>query len=143
MGKINQQLPINNFCIFPCEADFFQQNMKNFLLTWLGTAVALLITAHIVPGFEVKSFVAALVAVAVIGLVNAFVRPILSILAFPITLLTFGLFTFVLNALILWLASVLTPSPDFIIRDFLAAFLGSIVLSVVSSVINYILRAME
>ncbi|MBD2362269.1 MULTISPECIES: phage holin family protein [unclassified Anabaena] len=117
--------------------------MKNFLLTWLGTAVALLITAHIVPGFEVKSFVAALVAVAVIGLVNAFVRPILSILAFPITLLTFGLFTFVLNALILWLASVLTPSPDFIIRDFLAAFLGSIVLSVVSSVISYILRAME
>ncbi len=143
MGKINQQLPINNFCIFLRKADFFQQNMKNFLLTWLGTAVALLITANIVPGFVVNSFVAALVAVAVIGLVNAFVRPILSILTFPITLLTFGLFTFVLNGLMLWLASLLTPKSYFEIENPLAAFLGSIVLSVVSSVINYILRTME
>ncbi|UKO96692.1 phage holin family protein [Nostoc sp. UHCC 0870] len=117
--------------------------MKNFLLTWLGTAVALLITANIVPGFVVNSFVAALVAVAVIGLVNAFVRPILSILTFPITLLTFGLFTFVLNGLMLWLASLLTPKSYFEIENPLAAFLGSIVLSVVSSVINYILRTME
>ncbi|AUT04198.1 hypothetical protein CLI64_03290 [Nostoc sp. CENA543] len=117
--------------------------MKNFLLTWLGTAVALLVTAHIVPGFEVKSFVAALLAVAVIGLVNAFVRPILGFLAFPITLLTFGLFTLVLNAFLLWLASILTPRDYFVIDGPLAAFLGSIVLSIVSSVINYILRGIE
>jgi putative membrane protein len=117
--------------------------MKNFLLTWLGTAVALLITANIVPGFVVRNFTAALLAVAVIGLVNAFVRPILSILAFPVTLITFGLFTFVLNALTLWLASALTPGYGFEIKGFLAAFLGSIVLSVVSSVINYFLRGME
>ncbi|MBD2343832.1 phage holin family protein [Anabaena subtropica] len=117
--------------------------MKNFFLTWLGTAVALLITAHIVPGFSVRSFVAALVAVFVIGLVNAFIKPILSILSFPITLLTFGLFTFVINALTLWLASVLTPGSGFEIKGFLAAFLGSIVLSIVSSLINYLLRAVE
>ncbi|WP_427161349.1 phage holin family protein [Aliinostoc sp. HNIBRCY26] len=117
--------------------------MKNFLLTWLGTAVALLITAHVVPGFAVKSFVAALLAVAVIGLVNAFVKPILGFLAFPITLLTFGLFTLVLNAFLLWLASILTPRDYFVIDGPLAAFLGSIVLSIVSSVINYILRGVE
>jgi putative membrane protein len=117
--------------------------MKHFLLTWLGTAVALLITAKIVPGFVVTSFVVALLAAVVIGLVNAFVRPILSILAFPVTLLTFGLFTFVLNALTLWLASVLTPSTGFQIKGFIAAFLGSIVLSIVSSLINYVLRAVE
>lgn len=115
--------------------------MKHFLLTWLGTTVALLITANIVPGFFVKNFVAALVAVAVIGLVNAFIRPILSILAFPITLLTFGLFTFVINALTLWLASALTPGYGFEIQGFLPAFLGSIVLTIVSSVISYFLRA--
>ncbi|MFN6568457.1 hypothetical protein A6770_17485 [Nostoc minutum NIES-26] len=115
--------------------------MKHFLLTWLGTAVALLITANIVPGFSVKNFVAALIAVAVIGLVNAFIRPILSILAFPITLLTFGLFTFVINALTLWLASALTPGYGFEIQGFLPAFLGSIVLTIVSSVISYFLRA--
>jgi putative membrane protein len=114
--------------------------MKHFFLTWLTTAVALLITANFVPGFVVRNFVAALVAVIVIGLVNAFIRPILKILAFPITLLTFGLFTFVINALSLWLASKLTPGYGFEIRGFFAAFLGSIVLTIVSSMINYFLR---
>lgn len=117
--------------------------MKHFLFTWLGTALALLITAHIVPGFAVKGFITALFAVAVIGLVNALVRPILSILSFPITLLTFGLFTFVINALTLWLASVITPGSDFRIDGFIPAFLGSIVLSIVSSFINYLLRVVE
>lgn len=114
--------------------------MRHFLLTWLGTAVALLITANIVPGFSVKNFVAALVAAIIIGLVNAIIRPILSILTFPITLLTFGLFTFVINALILWLASALTPRELFEISSFGAALLGSIVLAIVSSIINYFLR---
>lgn len=117
--------------------------MKHFLLTWLGAAVALLITAQIVPGFFVKNFLAALVAAIVIGLVNAVVRPILGLLAFPITLLTFGLFTFVINAIALWIASALTPGYGFIINGFLPALLGSIVLSIVSSVISYLLRVAE
>jgi putative membrane protein len=117
--------------------------MLHFLLTWLGTAVALLITANIVPGFIVKTFVAALVAAIVVGLVNAFIRPILRILTFPITLLTFGLFTFVINALALWLASALTPGSGFEIRGFLPALLGSIVLAIVSSIINYFLRVVD
>lgn len=117
--------------------------MKHFLLTWLGTAVALLITSKIVTGFEIKTFVAALVAAVVIGLVNAFIRPILRFLAFPITLLTFGLFTFVINALTLWLASALTPGSGFEIKGFLPALLGSIVLAIVSSLINYFLRVVE
>jgi putative membrane protein len=117
--------------------------MKHFLLTWLGTAVALLITSNIVDGFKIKTFVAALVAAVIIGLVNAFIRPILRFLAFPITLLTFGLFTFVINAVALWLASVLTPGSGFEINGFLPAFLGSIVLAIVSSVINYFLRVVD
>ncbi|MFM2060779.1 MAG: hypothetical protein RLZZ507_449 [Cyanobacteriota bacterium] len=117
--------------------------MKNFLLTWLGTALALLITSQIVPGFMIKTFVAALFAAIVIGLVNAIIRPILSVLAFPITLITFGLFTFVINALTLWLASAITPGSGFQIQGFIPAFLGSIVLSIVSSVINYFLRVVD
>ncbi len=117
--------------------------MKHFLLTWLGTSVALLVTSKIVPGFLLKGFVAALIAALVIGLVNATIRPILRILAFPITLLTFGLFTFVINALTLWLASVLIRSYGFEIKGFLPAFLGSIVLAIVSSVINYFLRVVD
>ncbi|MBF2065784.1 MAG: phage holin family protein [Calothrix sp. C42_A2020_038] len=117
--------------------------MKHFILTWLGTAVALIITANIVPGFIIRDFIAALVATVVIGLVNGFIRPVLGILAFPVNLLTFGLFTFVLNALALWLASVLTPSNYFTINGFIPAFLGSIVLSIVSSVISYLLRGVD
>jgi putative membrane protein len=117
--------------------------MQHFLLTWLGTAVALLITSKIIDGFIVNNFVVALVAAGVIGLVNAFIRPILRLLTFPITLLTFGLFTLVINALALWLASVLTPGTGFEIRGFLPALLGSIVLAIVSSIINYFLRVVD
>jgi putative membrane protein len=117
--------------------------MKHFLLTWLGTAIALLVTANIVPGFIIKTFVAALVAAIVIGLVNAIIRPILGVLAFPITLITFGLFTFVINALTLWLASAITPGYGFVIQGFIPALLGSIVLSIVSSLINYVLRVVD
>ncbi|MBW4611749.1 MAG: phage holin family protein [Desmonostoc vinosum HA7617-LM4] len=117
--------------------------MPHFLLTWLGTAVALLITAKIVSGFVVNDIVIALVAAVVIGLVNAFIRPVLRILTFPITLLTFGLFTFVINALTLWLASALTPGSGFEIKGFVPALLGSIVLAIVSSIINYFLRVVE
>ncbi len=115
--------------------------MIHFLLTWLATAVALLITAKIVPGFFINNFTTALVASFVIGLINAFVRPLLAVLSFPITLISFGLFTFVLNALTLWLASAFTPG--FEIRNFGSALLGSIVLAIVSSIISYLFRTVE
>jgi putative membrane protein len=117
--------------------------MKQFLFTWLGTAIALIITSQIVHGFIVKTFAAALLAAIVIGLVNAIIRPILRILAFPATLLTFGLFTFVINGFALWVASVLTPGYGFEIRGPVPAFFGSIVLALVTSVINYFLRVVE
>ena len=120
--------------------------MRRFLFTWLGTAFALLITSSILNyiniGFKIDNFVTALLAALVIGIVNAIIRPILKVLASPITLLTFGLFTFVINGFTLWLASILTPpSYGFTIEGPIAALLGSIVLSFVCSSINYILRA--
>ncbi|MDJ0677067.1 MAG: phage holin family protein [Calothrix sp. MO_167.B42] len=121
--------------------------MRQFILTWLGTAVALLITANILQaidiGFRVDNLGTALVAAVVIGIVNAIIRPILRILAFPITLLTFGLFTFVINGFSLWLASLLTPSYGFRIDGPLAAVLGSVVLAIVSSTINYFFRTVD
>lgn len=109
--------------------------MPHFLLTWLLTAVSLMITAHFVPGFAVKSFVAALIAALVLGLVNAIVKPILTILTLPITFLTFGLFLFVVNALTIWLAGNI--SPGFHVDGFVPALIGSIVLTIVASVLNY------
>ncbi len=121
--------------------------MKHFLLTWFGTAIALLITANILQslniGFRLDNLGAALVAAIIIGIVNAIIRPILKVLAFSITLLTFGLFTFVINGFTLWLASYFTPSYGFVIEGPIAALLGSIVLAIVSSTINYFLRTVE
>jgi putative membrane protein len=112
--------------------------MKHFLLTWLGAAVALLITSKIVPGIILTSFTAALIAAVIIGLVNAIVRPILQILTFPITFITF-----VINALTLWFASTITRGYGFEIQGFIPAFLGSIVLSIVSSIINQVVNAID
>ncbi len=114
--------------------------MRYFLLTWIATAVSLLITAHVVPGFHVKSFVAAAIAAVILGLINATIRPILVVLTLPLTVLTLGLFIFVINAVILLLVSSLTPGFGFTIAGFGPALLGSIVLTVVASVLSLLVR---
>jgi len=110
--------------------------MPHFLLTWLVTALALVITANLVQGFAITSFFAALVAAVVLGLLNAIVKPILVLLTLPITFLTLGLFLFVLNALTIWLAGSITPG--FVVSGFLPALLGSIILTIVASVLNFV-----
>ena len=110
--------------------------MPHFLLTWLLTAASLMITAQFVPGFKVDSFTAALIASVVLGLVNAFVKPILVVLTLPITFLTFGLFLFVVNAITIWFAGYITPGFD--VNGFMPALIGSIVLTVVASVLNFV-----
>ncbi len=117
--------------------------MPHFLLTWLVTAVALLITAQIVPGFSVKNFAAALVAAVILGLVNAIVRPIVVFFTLPLTILTLGLFLFVINAIMLLVVSYLTPGFGLVITGFVPALLGSIVLAVVVSVLNLFVGVFE
>lgn len=112
--------------------------MPHFLLTWLVTALSLLVTANLVPGFRVQSFVSALIAAVVIGLVNAIVRPILIVLTLPITILTLGLFLFVVNGISIWIAGALTPG--FTVAGLFPALLGSIVLTVVAGVINFVVE---
>lgn len=110
--------------------------MPNFLLTWLLAAVSLIITAKLVPGFVITSFVAALIASVILGLVNAIIRPILVVLTLPITIVSLGLFLFVVNAITIWLAGLLTPGFD--VNGFIPALIGSIVLTIVSSVLNHL-----
>jgi putative membrane protein len=106
------------------------------LLHWILSALAVWIVAHVVPGISVSGPMAALIAALVIGLVNATLGLLLKILTFPLTLLTLGLFWFVINALMLELASSLVRG--FQVRGFEAAFLGAIVLSVVSSLLQWL-----
>ena len=108
--------------------------MWQFLLTWLATALSLFLTALIVPGLTITGIQAAIVGAAVLGLVNAIVKPILILFTLPLTILTLGLFLLVVNAIALGLVGYLTPG--FIVGGLFPALFGSIVLSLVSGVIN-------
>jgi putative membrane protein len=110
--------------------------MLSILLNWFLSAVSLMIVAHVIRGFDVVSFGTALVAAIVIGLVNATVGLFLKIVTLPLTLVTLGVFWFVINALMLKLASAIVSG--FTIQGFLPAFFGAIVLSLV----NIVLRAL-
>jgi len=108
------------------------------LLRLLINAAALLLVAYIVPGFEVSGFYAALIAALIMGLANAVIKPILVIITLPINILTLGLFTLVINALLLWLVSTIVKGFDIV--DFKAAFLGGLVLWVVSWITSAITK---
>lgn len=112
--------------------------MPQFLLTWLLTAASLLVTGYFVPGMHVDSISAAAIAAIVLGLVNAVVKPILVIFTLPLTILTFGLFLLVVNALSLGLVGYLTPGFD--VNGFFPALIGSIVLSLVSGVLDRVFQ---
>ena len=101
-----------------------------FLARVLVNALAILLTAAVVPGIELRSPLAALGAGLVLGLINAVIRPILLVLTLPLTLVTLGLFIFVLNAFCLWLTSGLVKG--FEIHGFWSALLGALLVSVVS-----------
>lgn len=108
--------------------------MLTFLLTTLTTALGLLVVDIVLPGVTIASFPAALLAAVSVGLVNGFVKPVLSILSLPITFLTLGLFSFVVNGLCFWLASAFVPG--FAVHGLLAFILGPVVLSFATTFLN-------
>lgn len=111
--------------------------MLHLLLKWILGALALLAVTYLVPGFRVVSLPSALVAVLVIGFLNMTLGLILKVVTFPFAILTLGLLFLVINALMLMLASKI--SPGFQIASFGAAFVGALVLAVVHVVIEAVL----
>ena len=111
--------------------------MLMLLARWVVNAAALLLVAYLYPGVHVESFVAALLAALVLGLVNAFIRPLLVILTFPVTLITLGLFLFVINALLFWLVAEVVHG--FTVSGFWAALVGSILYSLITLVTSWLL----
>lgn len=104
------------------------------LLRWFLLAAALLLLAHLYPGVEVKSFVSALIAALVLGLLNTLLRPILVLLTLPVTVLSLGLFLFVINALMFWATANLLDG--FAVSGFGAALIGSLIYSLCGMVID-------
>jgi len=110
--------------------------MLYLVVDWLLSALSLIIVAHIVPGFQVRSFGTALIASLVIGLINATLGVLLKIFTLPLTIVTFGLFLFVINALILRMTSGLVQG--FYVESFGPAFIGAIVLALVTTVLRHL-----
>ncbi len=108
----------------------------HLLIRLVVNAIALYLIAQFLPGFHVDSFGHAAVAALVLGIANAIVRPILFLISLPLELLTLGLFTFVINALVLWLVAKLVPG--FRIDGFVPAFLGALILSLVSFLLSHL-----
>ncbi len=104
------------------------------LVSWLLSALSLLVVAHVVPGFYVRGFWAALWAALLIGLINATLGVILKVVTFPLTLLTLGLFWFVINALMIELAARFVRG--FEVRSFGAALLGAILMAFLNLVLR-------
>ncbi|MGF1570184.1 MAG: phage holin family protein [Nodosilinea sp.] len=108
--------------------------MLLYLLSILATALSLLLVDAIFPGVVLANFPAAMLAAFFIGIVNGIIKPILFILSLPITILTLGLFSLVVNGICFWLASVVTPG--FSVHGFWAFIVGPIVLSIAATALN-------
>lgn len=104
--------------------------MLKLLVVWLINAVALLAVAYVMPGIAVASFATALVAALILGLVNAVIRPVLVLLTLPVTIITLGLFIFVINGLLFWFVGSFIQG--FVVSGFWAGVFGAIVYSLIS-----------
>ncbi|MEM9138172.1 MAG: phage holin family protein [Cyanobacteria bacterium P01_F01_bin.42] len=112
--------------------------MKRFLLTLAISAASLMITAYLIDGFEVNGIQEAVLSAFVLGFVNATIRPLLSFLTFPIRFLTLNAFSLVINAFMVWIVS--QAIAGFTIAGPLPAFIGSLVLTIVSGILNLLVN---
>ena len=102
----------------------------SFLIQWLVSGLAIIITAYLLPGVRVTGFFAAMVTALILGLINAVIRPVLILLTLPLNILTLGLFTLVINALLVMLAAAVVPG--FAVQGFWWALLFGLVLAIIN-----------
>lgn len=117
------------------------ERMLNLLLGWLASAISLLIVAYFVPGFHVDTFVTALIAAVVIGFINGTLGFLVKLVTFPLRLLTLGLLSLVINAVMLWIATYFVTG--FRIDTFVTALIGSVCLSIVNWALRLVLKTSD
>jgi putative membrane protein len=103
----------------------------SIIIRWIINALALMLVAFILPSIEIEGFYIALITALILGLINAVIRPFLILITLPINIITLGLFTFVLNALLFWFVASFIEG--FYVAGFWAAFFGALIFSIVSS----------
>jgi putative membrane protein len=110
--------------------------MLTLLVKWFLSALALFLVGNFLPGIHVPSYGTALIVAAVLGVVNVTLRPILKIIAFPITIITLGLFAFIVNGFTFWLVAKMLDG--FSVDSFWWAVLGALIVSIVTAVLHRI-----
>lgn len=108
--------------------------MRGLLIRWMILTVAIIAAAYLLEGIEVSGFFSAFLAAAILGILNALFRPVLLLITLPVNILTLGLFTFVINALMLMMASGVIGG--FLVHGFWTAVLGSVIISLVSALLT-------
>ena len=109
--------------------------LKKFIQSWLINTLAVAVAAFIVPGIHYQKPLDLIVASLLLGILNAFIRPILLLMALPLLIFTLGLFILVINAVLLWFVGQISTE-HFVVRDFWSAFWGALIIGVVSLVFN-------
>lgn len=104
------------------------------LVNWIVSALVIFVAAYLLPGVHVPSFTTALVIAVVLGILNVFIKPILLLLTLPVTILTLGLFTLVINAFLIIIATYIVP--DFSVDNFWWALLYAVVIAVINAVVQ-------
>ena len=112
--------------------------MRGWIVRWVLNGIALLVTASLISGIEVRGFLAALFAAFVLGIVNAVIRPIIIFLTLPINIITLGLFTLVINGFMLKITSTVVNGFD--VYGFWAATIGALILAVFSTILNGLVK---
>jgi len=112
--------------------------MKSFLKRWFFTTLAVLVATQIVEGIHADNFMGLITATLLLGILNAVVRPVMIFLSLPFVVITLGLFIFVINALLLWWVGHMS---SFHVKDFQSALLGSVVISVVTIILNMLTKS--
>lgn len=112
--------------------------LMGLFISLLLNTLALIITAYIVPGIKVDTFTSALLAAVVLGIINTFIKPVLVLLTLPLTIITLGLFIFIVNAIVLRVTTLFVQG--FMVDGWVPAILGAIVLSVASTLLSTLVR---
>lgn len=115
--------------------------MKNKIISWLVATLAVIVSAYLLPGVTVLSFFAAFVTALVLGIINAFIKPVLLVLTLPLNVLTLGLFTFIINALLIMLTGIIVPG--FEVASFWWALLFGLILSLVNFVLHSVVKVKD
>ena len=110
-----------------------------FILRWIFNALPLMLITYLVPGVSVQNFYTALIAALVLALINAVIRPLIILLTLPVNILTLGLFTLVINAILFWF--VATVVKGFNVAGFWPAFWAALIFSIISVILNFLLAA--